>query len=242
MGKSEVETKRVVFFVGDKDNFFEEKVFSFTWYMGMNYEQRCKSSKSLNDAIHKEYPDRKILEASTKSYKPEDFKLGKQLSAFNLCLDDIPIENIFQSSKVFNDGGPYRDLLHVSPREAKGDERIKIDKSNPNRRLVNFNFNNEIFELEPKSMFYDFIYIKALSMRKDLSKQVCQYDVFTDIEFNQKIPYSQKKGPFNCQARSLAIFVSLNRKHMLNQYLEDYKAFADVIYPKQKDVQPFLPL
>lgn len=63
----------------------------------------------------------KPLEISTKSEEP----LGRKLSAFHLTLNHYALENVFQSAKVFENGGPYLDLLNVAPREAKHDERLK---------------------------------------------------------------------------------------------------------------------
>ena len=51
--------------------------------------------------------------------------LGVKLSAFNLKLNGYTLENIFQSSKVFSNGGPYRDLMNVAPKEAKRDGRLQ---------------------------------------------------------------------------------------------------------------------
>ncbi|MCL2529460.1 MAG: hypothetical protein FWE41_03915 [Coriobacteriia bacterium] len=218
MSKSEAITSRVVFFVGDDKEFFQEKAIEFTWYMGMSWQQRQRSSISLHESIRRLYPGIRVIEASTKS---TDYELGRSLSAFNLTLEGIPIENVFQASKVFSDGGPYHDLLDVSPKEARSDERIKIDSKNKDRRLITFRYKQVDYPLKPRSMFYDYIYIKALSEHPELASRICEYDVFTDIEFNQKVPYSDRVGPFNCQARALAIFVSLERNGLTNEYLKD---------------------
>ena len=49
---------------------------------------------------------------------------------------------------------------------------------------------------------------------KDLARQVVEYDAFTDIEFNP-----QKS--VNCQARAVALFVSLCRRELLQRVLDD---------------------
>jgi len=36
-----------------------------------------------------------------------------------------PLECVYQASKVFMEGGPFRDLLERNPRDAKRDERLK---------------------------------------------------------------------------------------------------------------------
>ncbi len=224
--KSVTTTTRVCFFVGkSKDGAFVEKSIEFSWYMGMNWQMRQKSSISLHENIVKTHPNSRILEVSTKS---EDYALGKALSAFNLKKDGIPIENIFQSSKVFSDGGPYLDLLEIDPASAKKDPRISTAKNI--RTLTSFEYAGKKYPTEPKSFFYDYIYISALSDNKTLSEKIINYDVFTDIEFNQKIPYSDKKGPFNCQARSCAIYVWLQQNNLLNKYLENPNSLIEQIY------------
>ena len=223
-----VKTERVYFRVG-KDSgpaFIEQKI-EFDWHMGMSWQVRQRSSLSLHDAIREKESNVAILEVSTKS---TDYPLGKALSAFNLALNGIRVENIFQSSKVFNDGGPYLDLLDIEPSSAKKDPRIQNQKT---RYLIGFNYGGMDYPKEPKSFFYDYIYIRALSENKDLLKSIIKYDTFTDIEFNQKIPYSDSKGPFNCQARSCAICVWLIKHQLLEDYINNPKDFIEKIYPKQ---------
>lgn len=145
-----------------------------------------------------------------------------ELSAFNLKFYDeltnkeYPLENIFQSSKVFEEGGPYRDLLYVHPKDAKRDERLKVSG-----RLVGFNYNDIVWDNEPKSMFYDWIYIRALMRNIRLSKAIIEYEAFTDIEFNHEKSY-------NCQARSAAIFVSLFKLGKIEKALSDNEIFKKI--------------
>lgn len=213
---------------------FEEKLVEFEWFSGMSWQQHQKSSLSMLSVL--EAQGHTPAEISRRSI---DKDFGVQLSAFNLKLNGANVENIFQAYKTFNDGGPYLDLLSVDPKFAKNDCRIqsyeskkpclthKIDFKNKefyesehvcrycqsrlNRKLIGFSSKNTNWELEPKSMFYDAIYISALLQNKTLANQLVQHDAFTDIEFNQKILYSKDKGPFNCQARSCAIYVTLKK-------------------------------
>ena len=101
--KNIVRTERIYFKVGEKTGpaYIEQKV-EFDWHMGMSWQVRQRSCLSMHEAIKEDNPEAKILEVSTKSF---DYDLGKALSAFNLMIDDIRVENLFQSSKVFNDGG-----------------------------------------------------------------------------------------------------------------------------------------
>ena len=206
---------RPFFMISDSEIFKEDNC-EFTFYTGFALSQKQKSIESLHKQILKKYSNAKILEVSRKSENP----LGIALSAFNLTLpinnNEYPVENIFQSSKVFSNGGPYQDLLYVHPREAKRDERLKNSG-----KLISFELNSNIWEIEPKTLFYDWLYTHALYRNKRLTNEIIQYDTFTDIEFNPN-------KSFNCQARSVAIFVSLYKKGIIEAYLHDKNLFKDV--------------
>lgn len=167
--------KRPAFFIR------QEKVvqdnFSFEWFPGFSISQKQKSIESLHSAILEIDADARPLEISTKSKE----MIGINLSAFNLRLDNDTLENIFQSAKVFANGGPYLDLLHVPPKDAKRDERLHNSGN-----LIAFRYQNEDFPLIPKTVFYDFIYFSAVknSFAADEIKEILSYNYFTDIEFN----------------------------------------------------------
>ena len=202
---------------------FSEVEIDFEYFAGFSVSQKQKSINSLHAEIRKIDASLKLLEISTKSTN----LVGVALSAFNLKLTDehsgeeYPLENIFQSSKVFELGGPYNDLLNIYPKDAKRDERLKTSG-----RLIGFNYKGSIWEIDPKTMFYDWIYIKALYDRKDLSKRILDFDAFTDIEFNPA-------RSINCQARSAAIFVSLAKLKKLECVLSDKEEFKKIYLGKQ---------
>ena len=129
------------------------EIYSFEWFSGFAVSQKQKSIESLHNAILKADINARPLEVSTKSKEA----IGVNLSAFNLKLNNYPLENIFQSAKVFENGGPYLDLLDVLPKEAKRDERLRHSGD-----LRAFRYQNEDFPLIPKTAFYDFIYISAV--------------------------------------------------------------------------------
>lgn len=219
--------KRICFVSNVSNNsVFQEIEVEFKYYNGFAISQKQKTILSLHESIKKIDKSLNILEISSKSDNP----IGIALSAFNLLFFDevtgkeYPVENIFQSSKVFERGGPYRDLLYVHPRDAKKDERLKNSG-----RLQYFIYNNIIWELEPKTMFYDWIYICSLYRNIDLSRRVMNYNTFTDIEFNQK-------KSVNCQARSAAIFVSMSRKGILEEFINDREKFKNMYAENKKDV------
>lgn len=209
--------EKMIFLSSDKD-YYEEEIVEYTYYSGFAVSQKQKSIRSLHDSIKKKYPDKSVLEISTKSESAE----GIKCSAFNLPFYHVElgekrhIENVFQSSKKFEYGGPYHDLLNVSPKDAKGDERLANSG-----QLICFELYGKEWPLFPKTMFYDWIYITALKQNMHLAEQLLQYDIFTDIEFNHK-------RSLNCQARAAAIFVSLCKRGMLEEKTCSPEAFRSI--------------
>lgn len=201
-------------FVVSLNDIFEEKEIDFVFYSGFSITQKQKSIESLHNAIKELYYDAEILEISSKS----PIELGRKLSAFNLKLDGIALENIFQSSKVFEYGGPYEDLLSKTPIEAKKDPRIK-----DSGRIIGFKYQGINYPTIPKTLFDDWMYCQALYSDQELMSSIINYDFFTDIEFNHE-------KSLNCQARSAAIFVSLYQKGLLEECLADIVKFEECVY------------
>ena len=215
--------KRPIFIIDEQQSsFFKEKNIEFEWFAGMAVSQKQKSVRSLHNAGELEGISN-ILEVSTKSEEV----LGNQLSAFNLSImgnngKGLPLEIAFQGSKVFKNGGPYHDLYNKDVLAVKRDERISKKFV-----ITGFNFQGEVWDSEPKTAFYDWLYINALNQKisedKDfLYKNILNYSAFTDIEFNPK-------KSLNCQARSCAVFVSLFKKNLLQAALESREAFLDIL-------------
>ena len=173
--------------------------FEFEWFGGFALSQKQKCITAFHHSIKTANNSAIPLEISTKGSD----KLGVKLSAFNLKLNGYPFENVFQSSKVFEHGGAYSDLLTVSPKEAKRDERLKNSG-----KLIGFHYDGQDFPLEPKTVFYDYIYLCAVreTLTQDEIQQIRNYTHFTDIEFNP-----QKS--INTQAKAVAIL-----KRMLELY------------------------
>jgi len=222
--------KRYVFLATPtSERLIAEMPWEFTYHNGFALSQKQKSIHSLHESILKMHKNLQILEISTKSMTP----IGVQLSAFNLKLYDeikqteYPVENIYQSSKVFESGGPFRDLLDVHPKEAKRDQRLVTSG-----KLIQFEYKNTVWKTEPKTIFYDWLYIKALYENPQLTQKLVNYNAFTDIEFNDK-------KSINCQARAAAIFVSLNTLGLIEEYLADKVKFK-TIYCCRKHVQTSL--
>lgn len=201
-----------------KAPYYEAIDVTFKFYSGFSVAQKQKSIQSLHKQYSMLYPDHAILEISSKSTS----KLGVSLSAFNLNIKTkssiFSVECAFQSSKVFENGGPYTDLLQKSSREAKRDPRLR-----ESGKLISFQCFNMLFPLEPKDYFYNWLYVNTLNQNKDLAKEIVKYDSFSDIEFNPK-------RSVNCQARAVAIFVGLSKSKKLEEAMKSKESFFKVVY------------
>lgn len=210
--------ERPVYVPGKNSNSADVYMTSFIWNKGLAISQKKKNITALHDAFQQRFPDRKILEISSKSMQ----ELGIKLSAFNLkkfvpeLNTSVPLECIFQGGKVFNAGGPYLDLYTASPRDAKRDARLKNSGS-----LKNFYFNKETIPLTPKDAFYNWLYINALLENPELGDALMEYDAFTDIEFNPN-------KSINCQAKAAAVYVGLAKRNLLNE-CRDFHSFVSLL-------------
>ena len=130
-------------------------------------------------------------------------------------------------------------MLLVSPKEAKTDERHQSSG-----KLISFVRGEEIWPLEPKTLFYDYIYMNALLENKNAEVMIelieDGYSAFSDLATLS----------LNSQARNCAIFVGLYRAGLLDEiknkefYLRLFRTKEDgTAAPKayenaQKHIQP----
>ncbi|WP_139452439.1 DUF6977 family protein [Campylobacter armoricus] len=241
------------YFVVHNDKVLERDI-EYDYFGGFASSQKQKCIISLHSEIKKEYPKVKILEVSTKSPNKD---LGIRLSAFNLKLDGICIEDIFQTSKVFLDKyGCYKNfydikndifvldkikneqvktkkLYHRIKESDFLDTRLKRELNKlylllyPDSILDHFYYKNKKYPNHPVTFFYDYIYIKAL-LENNIN--ISEYDIFTDIEFG--------KNSINCQARSCAIYNYLYKNNKLNTYIntiETMQSFDKVCFKYIED-------
>lgn len=192
----------------------------FQWFAGMSIQQKQKSIDSLHSAYLKNHTSTaRLLEISSKSKN----KLGNDLSAFNLSFRTssgllVSVESLFQSCKVFSNGGNFKDILYKSSREAKKDERLKNSGY-----LKNFCYKGEQWDLEPRTSFYDWIYLNVLSLNSGFKSELLGYNAFTDIEFNPK-------KSINCQAYTAALFVAFQQRGLLEKdKIPEKKDFLQLI-------------
>jgi len=194
--------------------------FPLRWHSGFALVQKEKNIKALRD-VARDAGLRPLLEVSTKS----DNMRGRHMSAFHMSVPmrsgrRIKLELAFQGSKVFEKGGPFTDLYLKSDDEigkAKRDPRLQ-----ESGKLVGFEFEGVEFPLEPKTAFYDWLYISVLKNYRYWAPKLYVYAGFTDVEFN---PFRS----VNCQARSAALFVSLLRRELLDEAVESPKSFIRLL-------------
>lgn len=209
----------------EEKTLIKEIPIEFVWSPGMAISQKQKSIQSLHKSIEKQgiYP---ILEVSSKSL----LLLGKQLSAFNLKIKTnsygiIPVEAAFQGSKVFENNKQFSEFYNQEGWEIKKDKRLKEAGE-----LKYFKFEGTIWELEPKTAFYDWLYLHGLLENKDIASHLPEYKGFTDIEFNPK-------KSINCQAKTCALYVTLCHRNLLDSCLKNKENFLNTLLEGQKPIR-----
>ena len=210
--------QRPVFVTLSRQPFHDIYSVDFTYNSGFAVSQKQKNIMALHTGFNARFPQKKVLEISSKSLQP----LGVKLSAFNLKKFvpslgySVPVECVYQGGKVFSAGGPFLDLYEGTSRDAKEDSRLK-----ESGYLNAFEFEGVRYPLQPATAFYDWLYINALMENPELGEELIQFDAFTDIEFNPN-------KSLNCQAKAAAIYVGLARQGLLEK-CRSYEDFVKII-------------
>ena len=132
------------------------------------------------------------------------FKIDKKISA-----EIIKLTRTIRCNSLVISGSLYY---------VKKDERLKSSG-----RIISFCFDGIEFETEPKTYFYNWLYINALHLHESYTEHMLGYDAFTDIEFNP-----QKS--VNCQAEAAAVYVSLRKQGLLEEALKNKDSFKEIVY------------
>jgi hypothetical protein len=213
--------QRPIFLPAPNSRLVEERLIEFEWFPGFAVSQKQRSIAALHAAAE----DLKTtLEISTKSPDP----LGIRLSAFKLFVEvenhatPVLLEAAYQGSKVFESSGPHTHLYEYQ----SGKDVKRYVNELPDEHVIGFEFFEEPWPIEPKTAFYDWLYLTALRQLSadddSLDAQLSQFDGFTDIEFNPVTAV-------NCQARSCALYVSLNQLGLLYDALADRTDFLQIL-------------
>ena len=203
----------------NSDNLVKTDMVRFERHVGFASRQKKKSINDMHQVIRKKYGFNHVLELSSKSGN----KLSFLISPLSLKLtnenggEPYSVENAFQSSMVFEDGGPYTDLLSAPPRQAKKDERLITSGE-----LIGYNYFGMEWSVEPLTTFYDWLYVNALKQNPQLHEEVMQYQAFTDMEFNPK-------KSIHSSAYALAMFVALHKRELLD-IIEDPTVFFNLYH------------
>lgn len=190
----------------------QEVSVQFPWHPGLAASQKKKNVVELHRAALN-LGLGPLLEISSKS----EVKVGQKLSAFHLRIEvedgSSTVECAFQSSKVFEHGGPFSDLLWKESRDAKRDPRLREFG-----KLVGFQFQGKEYPISPMTVFYDWLYFRALYPHRDWIERRDEWAGYTDIEFNPE-------RSINCQARSFAAFISLQKRGLLEKAMSSFDDF-----------------
>ena len=190
----------------------QEVPIRFPWHPGLAPSQKKKNVVELHQAARARGLG-PLLEISSKS----ELEVGQKLSAFHLKIEaqgeTTTVECAFQGSKVFEFGGPFADLFWKTSIEAKRDPRLR-----DSGRLIGFEFEGKNYPISPTTVFYDWLYFKALYPHREWIARRDEWAGFTDIEFNPE-------RSINCQARSFAVFISLMKREALERTMSSFDEF-----------------
>lgn len=209
---------RPCFYVVEKAPYVKFENVEFEYFSGFAKSQKEKSIKSFLNSAKTKFKSDKILEIS----KASPLDLGQNLSAFNLQLTlknengesiRASVERFFQGSKVFERGGAYHEIIY--------DEKIhpkKYEKLKNSGNFVGFKLFGVEYSTEPKTYFYDWLYINALLQNPYLSEQICKFEYFSDIEFNPK-------KSFSSQSKSASLFYAMKKYDLLKENFANAEMF-----------------
>lgn len=203
----------------ENPNMYKAVDVEFKWYPGLSVVQRRRSIVSLQQAYLEDHPDGKVIEVTTKSLN----HIGEQFSPFYLTVKvdsgrEVPVETVYHACKVYENAGPYTDILEKEPGHAKKDPRGKNSG-----KLTGFLFDGIEFPPDPRAFFFCWLYIRALREHPDQAKELLNYNAFTDILFNPK------KGFVN-QAMACAIYVSLVKRGLLDEAMSSPEEFYKIVF------------
>jgi hypothetical protein len=204
---------RNIYIASSTAPYFTVKRCTFDGVSGFAKSRAQENVRRLHATAARGFHLDSILEVSSASTD----ELGLSLSAFNLKnAQGDTVEALFQASKKFANGGPYRDLLTAKRGKAKKDERLR--NSGP---LVAFvgPYSGREYPLKPTTAYYDFLYIRTLLENGDLCQEIIDRDLvaFSDIWFNPD-------KSLNCQAEACSIFAGLMKAG--KEVPEDFDEFV----------------
>lgn len=235
--------KRIVFLLNDKPRFYQEREVEFKWTKGQRFEAVKANAEALREAALKELGSfsevYEISRAGSDYSCFSAFRLQTQIDSSHR----LPFEVVFQFAKVW-EGTEPPDLLTLNLTSIKDSQQAKKyanAKREQNLSLRSFSLKVgealQEFPLTPPDAFYNWLYIITLRQphNKDWTKRLIKIADnntknigFTDIRYVKKV---KKQFRYNCQARAVAIFVSLYRynKELLDRLIVEYRDLRSLL-------------
>lgn len=215
--------RRPVFIPDPQGSLVREKSIEFEWFPGQATVRKQLNIESLHNAAQEQHGCH-ALEVSTKSSNP----LGISLSAFRLEIYDesraepMLLEAAYQGSKILSKTGH---LTHLYEYRSGKDIKHYLN-THSDEELLGFKYHNHLWPLTPATAFYDWLYLtaahQALKNEDQAHEQLCQFDAFSDIEFNPL-------KAVNCQARACALYVALSANHELEAAIKTPQKFLKTL-------------
>jgi len=98
---------------------------------------------------------------------------------------------------------------------------------NAKGEVVAFRFEGRNYPTEPKNAFYDWLYIRSIQPHVDWIAKNVDFYGYTDIEFNPE-------KSINCQARSVATYMTLMNRGSSGECFEDFDLFRSMLLLAQR--------
>lgn len=186
---------------------------TFPWSNGSKHQ----NIQAVLDTFHDVYPDVPALEVSLASSQPEGIGAAAMKLPFHLAGSDqtVPVGIVYEAAKVFENGGPYVELLQCSRQKVQKDARLQ--KSG---KCVGYRLEDAEFPAEPHPYaFFNWLYGCALRQNPEKADGVLKFGAFADLELG-----SSKKDR-NSPARAAAVYAGLAAAGKL-ACLDSYEAFV----------------
>lgn len=202
---------------------------NFRWQSGWNRQAKQMSAHNLHQGFLNKHPQAKLLEISSVGKN----KIGVQTSAMHLNVytsnpakhglrtstvnsngkpyGKFKVENVFQAGKVFQGQTPEQHqqstqrILNMNPVQAKHTTKAMNSRS----QLKGFKMFGHQFPLQPKTDYYDYVYMHGLAQHPKLGKQIASHNAFSDF-------FAVPGKTINTQSKSCTLFTSLVKKHGWN--------------------------
>ena len=186
---------------------------TFPWSNGSKHQ----NIQAILDTFHDVYPEVPALEISLASSQPEGVAAAAMKLPFHLegLAQDVPVGIVYEASKVFENGGPYTDLLQCSRQKVRKDVRLQ-----QSGRCIRYRLAETDFPVEPHPYaFFNWLYGCALRQAPEKAEGVLKFGAFSDLDLG-----SSKKDR-NSPARAAAVYAGLAAAGKL-ACLDSYEAFV----------------